>query len=61
VTRSSLAATFTIPAVSDILTRSAGVMTLIGEITVVGDNPVLIPLDPLQTQENWQVFWLMRT
>jgi len=25
-----------------------------------GLSPVLVPLNPLQTQENWQVFWLMR-
>ena len=61
MTESSLAATFKIPAIIDILIRSAGVMTCTGEIPVVGENPVLVPLDPLQTQENWQVFCLMRT
>lgn len=55
MTESSLAATFIFPAISDILIRSSGGMTLTGGIPVVGENPVLVPLDPLQTQENWQV------
>lgn len=59
MTESSLAATFPVPAISDI--RRAGVMTLKGEIPLVGENPVPVSLDELQTQENWQVFWLMRT
>ena len=61
MTESSLAATFTFPAISYILIRNSGGMTLTGEIPVVGKNPVLVPLDPLQTQENCRFFCLMRT
>lgn len=56
MTESSLAATFTFPAISYILIRNSGGMTLTGEIPVVGKNPVLVPLDPLQTQENCRFF-----
>ena len=53
MTENSLAAKFSTPAIRDILIRSAGVMTLTGEISVVGEKPMLVPL---QTQEKSQFF-----